>query len=380
MQHFHCSVCGQSVFFENVLCTHCGHTLAFLPDLRTISPLEPLEPPESAEAGEADAPRFTALVPEAQGATYKLCVNSTQFGVCNWAVPADDDNPLCDACRLNRVVPNAADPAAVEKWQRLEIAKRRLLYTLFELGLPIEPVNENDPGLAFSFMEERPDEAVTTGHADGLVTINVSEADDAYRERMRQEMGEAYRTVLGHLRHEVGHYYWDRLIRESTWLEPFRALFGDETADYGEALKRHYEQGPPADWQQSFVSAYSTMHPWEDWAETFAHYLHMVDTLDTAASYGVSLEDNSQPAATTVDAPAVERDRFDHLIAAWIPLTVALNSFNRSMGLPDLYPFVLADPAVEKLRFVHEVIHGQPPPTQREMHTATENTANQASL
>jgi hypothetical protein len=374
MQHFHCSVCNQSVFFENVLCTRCGHTLAFLPDLRTVSPLEPVESGEPAqsvlEEGEAGAPTpatFTALVPEAQGATYKLCANSAQFGVCNWAVPADDDNPLCDACRLNRVVPNAADPAALEKWHKLEIAKRRLLYTLFELGLPIQPLAENDPGLAFSFLEERPDATVTTGHADGLVTINVSEADDAYRERMREEMGEAYRTLLGHLRHEVGHYYWDLLIRESTWLAPFRELFGDESFDYGEALARHYDQGPPADWQQNFVSAYSTMHPWEDWAETFAHYLHMVDTLDTAASHGVSLEDDSRQEPTTVEATALEHDDFDDLIAAWIPLTVALNSFNRSMGLTDLYPFVLADPVIEKLRFVHQVIHSQPPSAKKKL-------------
>ncbi|MEX2113041.1 MAG: putative zinc-binding peptidase [Pirellulales bacterium] len=360
MQHFHCAVCGQSLFYENVLCTRCGHTLAFLPDLRTLSPLEAVEAPagESASNGPAI---FTALVPEAQGATYRLCGNYSEFGVCNWAVPADDDNPLCEACRLNRVVPDASDPAAREKWQRLEIAKRRLLYTLFALGLPIQPVSESDSGLAFSFLEDRPEKTVTTGHADGLVTINVSEADDAYRERMREEMGEAYRTLLGHVRHEAGHYYWDRLIRESAWLESFRQLFGDERPDYGEAMKRHYEQGPPAHWQDSHVSAYAAMHPWEDWAETFAHYLHMVDTLDTAANYGVSLEDAASDIPTDVDTPAIDNDSFDELIAAWVPLTVALNSFNRSMGLPDIYPFVLAEPAIEKLRFVHSVIQGATP-------------------
>ncbi len=254
-----------------------------------MSSLEEVEPPEEDEATEVPVV-YTAQAPEAQSATYRLCANSTQFGVCNWAVPADDDNPLCDACRLNRMVPDASDPATLEKWRRLEIAKRRLLYTLFALGLPVEPVKDDDPGLAFSFMADRPDVPVVTGHADGLVTINISEADDAYRERMREEMGEAYRTLLGHVRHEVGHYYWDRLIRESSWLEPFRQAFGDERADYGEAMKRHYEQGPPDNWQESYVSAYATMHPWEDWAETFAHYLHMTDTLDTAASYGLSLE------------------------------------------------------------------------------------------
>jgi hypothetical protein len=304
---------------------------------------------------------YTALAPEAQGATYRLCANSTQFGVCNWAVPSDDGNPLCDACRLNRVVPDASDAAALEKWHRLEIAKRRLLYTLFALGLPVEPVREDVPGLEFSFMADRPDVPVITGHADGLVTINISEADDAYRERMREEMGEAYRTLLGHVRHEVGHYYWDRLIRESMWLEPFRQAFGDERADYGEGLKRHYEQGPPDNWQESYVSAYATMHPWEDWAETFAHYLHMTDTLDTAASYGLSLEHDASGMPDEVEARSIESDGFDELIAAWVPLTVALNSFNRSMGLPDSYPFVLSEPAIERLRFVHQVVHGIPP-------------------
>ncbi len=261
------------------------------------------------------------------------------------------------------MVPDASDPATLEKWRRLEIAKRRLLYTLFVLGLPVEPVKEDDPGLAFSFMADQPDEPVTTGHADGLVTINISEADDAYRERMREEMGEAYRTLLGHVRHEVGHYYWDRLIRESMWLEPFRQAFGDERADYSEAMQRHYEQGPPDNWQESYVSAYATMHPWEDWAEAFAHYLHMTDTLDTAASYGLSLEPDAADMPSEVEAPSIESDSFDELIAAWVPLTVALNSFNRSMGLADLYPFVLSEPAIERLRFVHQVVHGSPPAT-----------------
>src|SRR5437868_9942335 len=127
-----------------------------------------------------------------------------------------------------------------------------------------------------------------TGHKDGIVTMKVEEADDVTRVRVRTQMREPYRTLLGHFRHETGHYYWDRLIANSDWLEPFRGLFGDERASYAEALDRHYQQGAPLDWQPQYVSAYATMHPWEDWAETWAHYLHMMDAVDTALGFGMS--------------------------------------------------------------------------------------------
>jgi hypothetical protein len=48
---------------------------------------------------------------------------------------------------------------------------------------------------------------------------------------------------------------------------------------------------------------------------------------------------------------------FDRILQNWLPLTYALNELNRGMGLPDLYPFVLSAPAIEKLRFVHEVLN-----------------------
>jgi hypothetical protein len=207
---------------------------------------------------------------------------------------------------------------------------------------------------------------VFTGHSDGLITINVAEADDPFREKIRAQLGEAYRTVLGHFRHEIGHYYWDRLVKDSPWQRRFRDLFGDERADYQEALDRHYKEGAPADWNDHFVSQYASMHPWEDWAETWAHYLHMFDTLETAKVYGLRVKVSKGDAgATVVDAEEVSVDDFDRMASDWVPLTVAFNSLNRSMGLRDLYPFVLTDKALTKLRFVHDVIRAASDPAQR---------------
>ena len=179
-----------------------------------------------------------------------------------------------------------------ERWRALEAAKRRLIYALKRLGLPLEAKREDAAkGLAFDFLADAgPGQPVMTGHDDGLITINIAEADSAERERRRLELGEPYRTLLGHLRHEVGHYYWDVLVRDGGKIEACRAVFGDESVDYQEALDRHYQTGAPAGWEENFVSAYATMHPWEDFAETWTHYLHMVDTLDTAASFGMAVD------------------------------------------------------------------------------------------
>ncbi len=203
---------------------------------------------------------------------------------------------------------------------------------------------ERDGGLAFELLssERAP---VTTGHADGVITLDVAESDDAHREALREQLGEPYRTVLGHFRHEVGHYYWPLLVPEGSARERCRELFGDEREDYGAALDRHYETGPPPDWAQRFVSAYATMHPWEDWAETFAHYLHIWDTLQTAGAFGVRVG---------ADRPGPGAGDFRGLLDDWLPLTYALNALSRSMGRDDLYPFVLPAPVVDKLGFVHE--------------------------
>jgi len=369
MRLFTCSSCQQLLFFENTQCQRCGHRLAYLPGLQVLSALESI-PATEAEADKQT--EFIALAPEAGGQRFRLCQNYEQHDVCNWGIPADSAESFCLACALNETIPNLEAADARHAWARLETAKRRLMYSLIELGLPADRrLSGGQCGLAFSFKASTANEHVFTGHSDGLITINIAEASDPFREKAREQMGEAYRTLLGHFRHEIGHYYWDRLIKGEQgpgigdqgsgirgWLEPFRELFGDDTSDYAAAQARHYEQGPPADWRERFVSAYASMHPWEDWAETFAHYLHMVDTLETAGAYGLALKPKG---ASGVPIPNVATrrlhfDDFDEMIAAWFPLTNALNSLNRSMGLADLYPFVLSDAAIAKLRFVHDVI------------------------
>ncbi|TVP86150.1 MAG: hypothetical protein EA347_09325 [Thioalkalivibrio sp.] len=358
MRLFTCQSCGQHVYFENVRCTRCGHTLGFLPDRMEVSALE--------DAGQGS---WRALAAPGE-ADYRACANSAQHEVCNWMVPAEDPEPLCRSCRLNHTIPDLNVAGNRILWQRLETQKRRLVYSLLRLELPVHPKHQDPAGLAFDFLAD-PDPSfnekgrVLTGHADGLITLNVAEADPATRERMREDMAEPYRTILGHFRHESGHYYWDRLVRDSQWLDEFRSLFGDETLDYGQALQRHHAEGPPPDWQQHFVSAYASSHPWEDWAETWAHYLHIVDTLETARSFGVGVRpEEGDPQSMARDArfdPYGQAD-FAPILKHWLPLAFALNSLNRSMGHEDAYPFVLAPPAVEKLQLVHRIVHQQPAP------------------
>ena len=356
MKLFTCSSCQQPLFFENTQCQRCRHRLAYLPGLQVLSALDPV--PVSAAEARKQA-EFIALAPEASGQRFRLCQNYEQHDVCNWGIPADSQESFCVACALNETIPNLEAADAKQAWVRLETAKRRLIYSLIELGLPVDRrAPSGECGLAFSFKASTADEQVFTGHSGGLITINIAEASNPFRERTREQMGEPYRTLLGHFRHEIGHYYWDRLIKGSRWLEPFRELFGDDTRDYAEAQTRHYNGGSPSDWPEQFVSAYASMHPWEDWAETFAHYLHMVDTLETAGAYGLALTPKAASGAPipNVATRRLHFDDFGEMIAAWFPLTNALNSLNRSMGLADLYPFVLSGPAIAKLRFVDDLI------------------------
>jgi hypothetical protein len=362
MKLFSCHQCQQLIFFENVHCTRCNHTLAYLPDRGLMSAMQLRDGPRNATpAQQAPGAIWVAQVPAAQSAQYRLCRNFTDHAVCNWAIATADGQELCQACRLNDIIPNLSENGALDAWRRMETAKRRLLYSLLEHGLPVEPkVDPDGPGLAFSFMADgkKADDKVFTGHSDGLITINIAEADDPFREKMRVQLGETYRTLLGHFRHEIGHYYWDRLVRGTGWQPRFRKLFGDESASYAEAVKRHYDSGPAADWPSRFVSAYASMHPWEDWAETWAHYLHMTDTLDTARAYGLSIRPEPVAAGSKprVTARRIDLHSFEDLMSGWVPLTIALNSLNRSMGLPDSYPFVISSPALEKLQFVHDVV------------------------
>ncbi len=353
MKIFHCDHCGHLLFFENVQCVKCAAPLAFLPDLMVVASLDP-----APEAG-----LFTTPIPRAEGTLYRLCANYKEHNTCNFAVAADDPHPLCLSCRLTRIIPDLSKPGHQQAWYKLEVAKRRLVYSLVGLALPVENKDaEPDRGLTFEFLADPEDPTapkVMTGHSDGVIVLSLAEADDAEREKRRVSLGEPYRTLLGHLRHEVGHYYWDRLVRDDEpRLTAFRAMFGDERQDYGESLARHYKNGPPAEWPSQFVSPYAASHPWEDWAETWAHYLHMADALETAAACGLALRPRRKddPALKAAPDPVHDATPFDKLMASWYPLTYVLNNLNRGLGLPDGYPFVLPTPAVEKLRFVHETI------------------------
>jgi hypothetical protein len=250
------------------------------------------------------------------------------------------------------------------------VAKRRVIFTLLQLRLPLHN-REEDPahGLAFEFKNGgSPCNAVVTGHADGTITINADESDDVERERQRKAVDESYRTLIGHIRHEVGHYYWDRLIGHRSEIEEFRKLFGDERKNYADALKEHYERGPAPNWTDRCVSAYASSHPWEDWAESWAHYLHMVDALETAAACGMALRPRrpDEPSMISVPVASIWDLPFSALIDRWLPLTYALNNFNRGLGLPDAYPFVLSPLAIAKLQYVHELIGrcARPPAVQ----------------
>jgi hypothetical protein len=349
MRTFHCTHCQNLVFFENVKCLNCQHELAFLPEQMQMAALEP--------------------VPQGlwhyAGHEYKRCANNINHQICNWALPIEDSEALCRSCRLTRVIPNLRQPGSTRAWHKLEIAKRRLLYTILAVGLRLSGKTSADPtGLEFEFLKDSAEpngdlSRVLTGHDNGLITINVAEADDVYREQQRARQNEPYRTLLGHFRHEIGHYYWDRLILDRPRQSEFRQLFGDESANYQAALDQHYQHGPSPNWESDFISAYASTHPWEDWAESWAHVMHMIDALETAESVGVSI----QPLRP--DEPALDISKtmfkagvaeFDDMIAAWLPLTYALNNFTRGLGLADGYPFVLSDRVLSKLRFVYGTI------------------------
>jgi hypothetical protein len=335
MKAFHCQ-CGQSVFFDSSHCINCNSILGF-------DPVE-LEMRSLAQHG---GPFFS----DASGRQYRLCRNRIDYAVCNWLVPAGDDAQLCMACEFNRMIVNLAEPVNVRRWQRFETAKKRLFFTLLRLGVPLAN-GFDDPrdGLLFDFIEDQrsnpgqhPESFVNTGFHGGVITINALEADDSMRERVKAEMNETYRTLLGHLRHEAGHYYWPLLDADPDMRAQFSVTFGDPERDYQAALAAHYANGPSQGWRDHYISAYASAHPSEDWAETWGHYLHIYDALETAANSGAI---DRSPEAVDIDTR----------ISIWQRLSVALNELNRSSGLADAYPFVLNAAVAAKFRFVDEVI------------------------
>lgn len=350
---FQCGACGNLLYFENRSCLQCGHRLGYDPVSNRLRALEP-------EQADGWSPV------DSRESQFKFCANA-QFDACNWLLAHPSTETYCLACRHNGTVPDLSNPANLSKWQLIEFAKHRLVYSLIRWRLPLQ-TRQQDPehGLIFHFPADPcQGPKVMTGHDNGVITIALTEADDVERESRRLQMGEAYRTLLGHFRHEVGHHYWDLLVRDQNRLDDFRAVFGDETKDYDQALKRHYEAGPPPDWQERFVSAYATSHPWEDFAETWAHYVHIVDTLETANAFGMKIRpslDRSGVLAAQIEFDPYEGTDIQSIVRGWIPFVFAIHNVSRSIGKPDLYPFILSSPVIEKLEFIHRLLNERAPP------------------
>lgn len=325
MKVFHCA-CGQQVFFENTTCLNCGRALGFEPQSRQLVALNP----DTLEAED--------------GRRFKFCANKAEYDNCNWLLPAEAAKTRCLSCGMNRVIPDLSKLGNHQLWTRVEEAKRRLLYSLLRYRLPLTAKGTT---LNFRIMEDRRrnpevlESFIATGHLEGTITINVAEADDAARHAIREHLQERYRTVLGHLRHEAGHFYFPVLAHGKN-LDECRALFGDEREDYDGALESYYANGASPDWSERFVSAYASAHPAEDFAETFAHVLHIEDALETARASGL-IQD--------------ERVSGDSWMDAWVWLAINLNELTRSLGAADPYPFVLSDPARRKLDFVSRLLN-----------------------
>jgi hypothetical protein len=299
----------------------------------------------------ADGPaRYTI---EGDDRVHWRCLNASWQ--CNWMLPAGHDDVWCLSCRLTRGRPDESDPAAVVAWSAAEAAKRRLVFQLGELGLPIQPRSSEAPqGLAFDLVHV-PGASAVTGHDRGLITLDLSEADERHRDELRRQLGEPFRTLIGHLRHEVGHYYFAHLVSRSDEVDGFRSLFGDERIDYSAALDEHYRgAGTTVDEPDlsSYVTAYAAAHPLEDWAETFAHYLHTRDGLQTADSRGLHATD-SRDTGRTVTQQRVGVDSFAAILERWLPVAETINAIADGLGSPRPYPFTLSPTVITKLEFVH---------------------------
>ena len=336
MRLFICENCTQPVYFEDPGCVACRTALGYQPDANAMLVLR-------------------------EG---RLRCENAQHEACNWLVPEGTTDAFCRSCRHNVTIPNLGEASNLAHWRQIQDAQRRAIYSFLRLDLPLESrVEAPEAGLGFAILADAADPnapKVMTAHDFGLITIALAEADDVERSRRRAAMSEPYRTILGHFRHESGHYFWDRLVRDTEMLAPCRAVFGDDSADYDAALRRHHQQGPPADWQGDFVSGYATAHPWEDFAETWAHYLHIIDTLEMARAFGIGVEaraDRSGALSGSVAFDPYRETRIEPVMEAWVPLTAAVNSLNRCMGVPHLYPFILSPRAVEKLSFIQALVH-----------------------
>lgn len=351
MKQYNCNHCHSSLYFENSICLHCQHPVGFDPASLSMITLVLEDVNLYSNIGDRDQ-------------LFNFCKNA-EYGVCNWLLPAAHPSSYCRACEMNRVIPALSIEDNLKSWKSIEMAKHRLVYSLMRLGLPMKAKKENEEeGIAFEFLADSSQkEKIVTGHDHGVITLNIEEADEVARVRYKLDLGEQYRTLLGHFRHEIGHYYWELLIRNSPQIIPFREIFGNEEIDYAKALEEYYQRGAPADWSEHFISPYASSHPWEDWAETWANYLHMMDALETGNSFGIRIK------------PAVKRDnveieteiiydpygieQFGKIMDMWLSLSFAVNSLNRSMGHADFYPFVISSGVERKLEFIHRICNLQ---------------------
>ncbi len=342
MQRFTCS-CGNVIFFGNYTCLKCGGAVGYDPASGGMVRIEP-------------------------GDRLKRCDNGIKYKVCNWLLPADNSGGLCVACDMNRTIPDPGTGQNLMLWGRMELAKRQLLCTLMRMGIALTSQKANPAqGLAFDIVSALSNPNVTMGHLNGVITVNLEEADDTYRQINRQQLGESSRTLLGHFRHESAHFMWQRYLSDLAWDDPlrlaFRETFGDEWLDYAEALKKHYKQGPAVGWEQSCITAYAASHPWEDWAETWAHYLQIVDGLETCESFGIQVKNIALPlvmlpgAAGTLPAALPQSGQSDRDFLAWLQrwmcLSTVLNEIAGSLGEHPLYPFVIPVRVAQKLRLAH---------------------------
>lgn len=339
MKSFQCT-CGNTLFFESSRCLACGLDVGYEPVQDIMRPID---------------------------AHLKLCANGARHGVCNWLLPAASSAAFCLSCRLNRTIPDLSTEQNRRHWGLMESAKRRLIHTLHALRIPL-PSLKDDPqnGLAFDIVSTTLDPRVTMGHLNGVITVSLEEADDTWRQINRQQLGEASRTLLGHFRHESGHYLWERFLSRLDWMAPerfaFREIFGNESFSYSEALQRYYQNGPPVGWQQQFITPYAAAHPWEDWAETWSHYIQMIDGLETSAQFDMpgSGAVVSAPPPDRCTLPAVlassthrEDSAFHELLQRWLNLVTVMNEISRSLGAPLLYPYIISPAAARKLRLAH---------------------------
>jgi len=347
--------CGNRIFFENTQCQSCKSELGFLSDEGILSSITSI-----------DANHWQSTT---NNHTYRKCKNYVDHTGCNWMIADGDPQHFCPSCRLSEIIPDLNKAENIVRWNRIERAKRRLIYTLFWLELPIKDKTV-DPqnGLAFHLMEDQihysefaaflPEHSrITTGHVGGVITLNIEEADPVVREEIRKQMQERYRTLLGHLRHESGHYYWSKVVNSAELVNEFKSLFGDHQADYSNALQRYYDNGPDSNWQTNYISAYACAHPMEDWAECWAHYLHMIDTMETAYDFETPISaneiiKNGQRFNKNFLASVEIKELIDH----WSYLSMSLNEMNRSMGLADAYPFFISSIVTKKIAFIHKVI------------------------